>query len=88
MPLKKSKEKLVGKIVHYFDKIEVAVVKLSAPLSVGDSIRVVGGADTDFEQKVQSMEVDHKKISKAKKGQEVGMKIKEKVREGYKVYKV
>jgi len=80
--------KLIGRITHYFDKIEVAVIELTAPLAVGDTIRVVGGEDTDFTQEVESMEVEHEKIKKAKKGDSVGLKIKEKVREGYKVYKV
>lgn len=79
---------LVGRISHYFDHIEVAVIDLKAPLSVGDTIRVVGGEETDFEQAVDSMESEHEKVKKAKKGDSVGLKVKEKVREGYKVYKV
>lgn len=85
---KKVKEKLVGKVVHYFDHIKVAVVKLLSPIAVGDIIRIAGGKETDFEQKIQSMEVDHQKITRAKKGQEVGLTVKEKVHEGYKVYKL
>jgi len=84
---KNEKEKLIGKVVHYFDKIGVAVIKLSDTLKKGDAIRIVGGESTDFEQEVESMEVDHQKIEKAKKGDDVGLKVKEKVREGYKVYK-
>ncbi|MDI6883063.1 MAG: hypothetical protein QMC93_01125 [Patescibacteria group bacterium] len=80
--------KLIGKVVHYFDKIGVAVIKLDEGLKVGDSIRIQGGEATDFTQEVESIEVEHKKIKKAKKGDEVGLKIKEKVREGYKVYKI
>ena len=80
--------KLIGKITHYFGKIGVAVLDLKGPLSVGDTIRIVGGEDTDFNQKVESMEVEHEKVEKAKSGDSVGLKIKEKVREGYKVYKV
>jgi putative protease len=80
--------KLVGEVTHYFSKIEVAVIKLSAPLSIGDTIRIVGGENTDFSQTVESIEVEHEKIKKAKAGDEVGMKVKEKVREGYKVYKI
>jgi len=80
--------KLIGKVAHYFSKIEVAVIELSAGLSVGDTIRIVGGEDTDFTQTVNSMEVEHEKIEKAKKGDGVGLKVKEKVREGYKVYKI
>tara|TARA_Y100000310_G_C20636106_1_gene791234 strand:- start:979 stop:1245 length:267 start_codon:yes stop_codon:yes gene_type:complete len=88
MPEKKTKEKLIGVIDHYFSNIKVGVIKLSAPLAEGDKIHVVGGENTDFTQTVKSMQEEHKKIKKAKKGQSVGMKIKDKVREGYKVYKV
>ena len=87
----KEKEKegeLIGEVVHFFSNISVAVIKLSKPLSAGDEIRIIGGENTDFEQTVDSMEVDHEKIKKAKKGDEVGLKIKDKVREGYKVYKI
>jgi hypothetical protein len=49
---------------------------------------VVGGQETDFEQKVVSMQVDHKEVKIGKKGQEVGMKIAEKVHDGYKVFKI
>ena len=80
--------KLIGNVTHYFGNIGVAVIVLSGKLKEGDTIRIVGGVDTDFEQKVGSMEVEHEKIKSAKKGDEVGMKVKEKVREGYKVYKV
>ncbi|MDD4990325.1 MAG: hypothetical protein PHW31_03380 [Candidatus Pacebacteria bacterium] len=80
-------EKPIGRIVHYFDKIGVAVMSFDASVAVGDTIRIVGGENTDFEQEVGSMEVDHEKVQKAKKGDEVGMKVKEKVHEGYKVYK-
>lgn len=80
--------KLIGQVVHYFDKIGVAVVQLDKGLKGGDEIRLAGGESTDFTQTVESMQVDHKEIKKAKKGDEVGMKVKEKVREGYKVYKL
>lgn len=84
----KKEGKLIGKIVHYFSNIEVAVIKLSAGLSVGDEIKIVGGENTDFTQVVDSMEMDHKKIKKAKSKDEAGIKVKEKVRDGYKVYKI
>jgi len=80
--------KLIGKVTHYFSNIEVAVIELLSSLSAGDNIRIVGGETTDFEQTVDSMEVEHKKVKKAKKGEAIGLKVKEKVREGYKVYKV
>lgn len=79
---------LIGRVIHYFSNIGVAVVKLEKPLSLGDNIRIVGGEETDFNQVIESMEVEHKKIKKAKKGDEIGLKVKDKVREGYKVYKI
>jgi hypothetical protein len=80
--------KLIGKITHYFSDIEVAVINLTSSLKDGDSIRVIGGQETDFEQEVSSMQIDHKEVKSAKKGDSVGMKIDEKVHEGYKVYKI
>ncbi|TET84648.1 MAG: hypothetical protein E3J36_00750 [Candidatus Nealsonbacteria bacterium] len=79
--------KLIGKITHYFGNIEVAVIELSDTLKVGDNIRIVGG-ETDFTQIIESMEVEHKKVEEAKKGDSVGLKVGQKVREGYKVYKL
>ena len=79
--------KLIGKITHYFGNIGVAVIELTDSLKIGETIRVVGG-ETDFEQVVDSMEVDHKKVKKAKKGDGIGLKISQKAREGYKVYKL
>ncbi len=84
----KEEGKLIGKITHYFSNIGVAVIELSGILKEGDSIRVVGGENTDFTQTVDSMEIEHEKAKTAKKGDSVGLKVKEKVREGYKVYKV
>ena len=80
--------KLIGEVVHFFSKIKVGVIRLSDSLAAGDEIRIIGGEETDFKQKVDSMEADHQKIEKAKKGDEVGLKLKKKAREGYKVYKL
>jgi putative protease len=80
--------KLIGKISHYFGNIGVAVIELDDTLKVGDTIRIVGGEDTDFNQTVESMEVEHEKVKEAKAGDSIGLKIDQKVREGYKVYKV
>ncbi|MCP6718413.1 MAG: hypothetical protein KJI70_02645 [Patescibacteria group bacterium] len=79
--------KLIGKVTHYFGQIGVVVIKLTDDLKVGDEIRIVGG-ETDFSQKIESMEVDRKKIDKAKSGDSVGLKVEEKARDGYKVYKL
>ncbi len=77
----------IGKITHYFTNIGVAVMKLDKPLKVGDEIHIKG-ATTDFTQKVDSMQVEHKNIEEAKKGDSVGLKVQDKVREQDIVYKV
>ena len=90
MPQKDSvpeQGKLIGKVTHYFGKIEVAVVDLSGALKVGDNIRIAGG-EIDFTQSVKSMQVEHESVKSAKSGDSVGLKVKEKVRDGYKVYKL
>jgi len=79
--------KLIGKVTHYFGNIGVAVIKLLDNLKEGDTIRIFGQA-IDFDQIVDSMEIEHKKIKQAKKGDSIGIKVKQKVREGYKVYKI
>lgn len=79
--------KLIGKITHFFSHINVAVIELSDVLNVGDSIRIVGG-EIDFTQPVDSMEIEHEKVQTAKPGDSVGLKVEQKVRDGYKVYKV
>lgn len=80
-----AEEKLIGEVTHYFDHLGVAVFKLTAALEVGNQIHLKGHT-TDFEQKVQEMQVDHAKVEKAAKGAEVGAKVDEVVREGDKIY--
>jgi len=77
--------KQIGEVTHYFDKIGVAVIKLSAPLKVGDKI-VLEGHGKEFEQVVDSMQVEHESITAAKKGAEVGMKTLQDVKAGDKVF--
>lgn len=79
--------KLIGKVSHYFSKIGVAVIDLSDSLKVGDMIRIVGG-ETNFTQAVESMQSEHQNIEEAKVGDSIGIKVNQKVREGYKVYKI
>lgn len=79
--------KLIGKISHYFSKIGVAVIDLTDSLKNGDTIRIVGG-ETDFTQTVESMQAEHQNIEEAKAGDSIGLKVAQKVREDYKVYKI
>ena len=81
-----AEEKLIGKVTHYFDNISVAVIKLTkGGIKIGDKVRFKGG-DTDFEQEITSMQAEHTNIEKAKKGDDFGVKVDQKVREGYRVY--
>ncbi len=81
------KEVLVGEIIHYYGHIGVGIVKLEGALRVGDKIHIKGHSD-DFEQVVESMQVEHKPVDSAKKGEVVGVKVVQKVHEGDKVYLV
>jgi translation elongation factor EF-1alpha len=76
----------VGRIAHFFSKISVAVIELKAPLKVGDTI-VVKGPTTDFEQVVDSMQIEHESVARAEAGQSIGLKVRERVRETDLVYK-
>lgn len=79
--------KQVGKVTHYYDKIGVAIVNLSSLLSIGDLIKVVGKGG-DFTQKVSSMQIEHENVEKARKGDVVGIKVEQKVKENDLVYAV
>lgn len=82
---KKIMEKLIGKITHYFNKIGVAIVELEDKIKIGDRIKIKG-KNREFEQTVNSLQVDHKDVQEAKKGETVGMKVDDKVKEGDEVY--
>ncbi|MFC1625641.1 hypothetical protein ACFL1Q_01200 [Patescibacteria group bacterium] len=77
----------VGKVTHYYDKIKVAVAELSGDLSVGDKIKFVRGGEDLFDQEVSSMQVEHKKISSAKKGDILGLGVEKEVKEGAEIFK-
>lgn len=78
-------EKPVGKIVHYYSNLGVGIIELSDSLKVGDQIHIKGKT-TDFEQTVESMQIEHESVQEAKKGDVIGLKVRERVREGDEVY--
>jgi U32 family peptidase len=79
---------LLGKVTHYYDKIGVAVVELSKKgIAVGDTL-MFSGHDQEFKQTLESIQVEHENIKKAKKGLSVGIKVDRKVKENDKVYLV
>lgn len=81
-------DKPLGKVVHYFDKAMVAVVRLdSGGLKVGDEVKFMKGG-SEFSQTIESMQIDHASVESAKKGEEVATKVSQPAKEGTLVYKV
>ncbi len=78
---------VVGRVSHYFTHISVAVIELTAPLRVGDRIRVQG-ATTNFEQPISSMQIEHAVVQEAGAGDSVGLKVRDRVRQGDTVYRL
>jgi len=76
----------IGQVTHFFSKINVAVVELTLPLSVGDRI-LIKGPLTEFDQTVDSMQIDRTEIRKAEGGQSVGLKLVQPAKEKDIVYK-
>ncbi len=76
---------LVGVIIHYFPKVNAAVVKLKKPLKIGDPIQIKGKT-TDFKQMVSSMQIDRRPIESAKARQEIGLEVLREVRSNDLVY--
>ncbi len=81
----KKTEKILGKVDHYFDHIQVAAIKVLAPFKVGELVHFKGHT-TDFIQKIDSMQIEHQSVPAAKKGDDIGIKVKERVREHDVVY--
>jgi len=77
----------VGKIMHYFDRIGVAVIELEGNLSEGDSLSIEKDGNA-FEQKAASMQIDRKPVKSAGKGEAIGMKVLQAARPGAEVYRI
>lgn len=73
--------KTIGSVTHYYGKAGVAILLLEAPLKVGDRIKF-SGHGADFEQTVESMQMEHESISSAAAGQQIGLKVGQPVKEG------
>lgn len=79
--------KEIGKVIHFFGRINVAIIELKDTISIGDKITIIG-PNTNIEQTVDSMEIEHTKVTQATAGQSIGMKVKNTVRDKDTVYKV
>ncbi len=75
------KKEVVGKITRFFPNINVAVVSVQKPMRVGDTISIEGHG-VEFKQKIASMQIEHKSLSEAKPGDDIGMKVDQAVKEG------
>ena len=81
-------EEKIGVVEHFFTNVSVAAIKITdGELKIGETIHVVG-AHTDFKQEIKSMEIDRNSVEKVKTGDEVGIKVKDRVRENDAVYKI
>ena len=80
-------ETCIGKVTHYFGKIGVAVLSLTDPIQIGDKIRIRGN-DTEFDQEVTSLQVDHEAVDTGQVGTEVAMQVSQSVRCGCQIYKL
>jgi len=84
---KRGEPKPIGKITHYYGGLGVAIVKFNKTVKTGIKLHFKG-VTTDFQETANSIQYDHKPIEAAKKGQEVGIKVGDKVREGDQVFEV
>src|SRR5881628_2078820 len=85
MPLERKK---VGEVFHFYGKIGVAAIRLTDDgIAIGDTVQIQGPS-TNLEQTVDTLQIEHAVVSRAEPGQEVGMKVRERVREKDFVYKL
>lgn len=82
-----SQRNEIGEVEKYFDRINVAAIKLTDRLSVGDTVEIDDGDET-LRLKISSMQIDRNDVSEASEGDSIGVKIKHRVSEGSRVYKL
>jgi translation initiation factor IF-2 len=81
-------DNLIGKVIHYYDKIGVAVIVVTGKLlTVGSKVKI-SGHDAEFNQQVVSLQIEHQNVNQVKNGQEAGMKVDQPVKAGDNIYKV
>ena len=77
----------IGQITHYYNRLGVAVLELSDDLKVGDVVHI-SGHTTNFSQRVESMQIEHRQVQSVGPGVEAALKVVERVRQGDTIYKV
>ncbi|MEM0475891.1 MAG: U32 family peptidase C-terminal domain-containing protein [Candidatus Norongarragalinales archaeon] len=86
--MEEPEKKLVGKVTHWFGKISVAVVELQGELCVGDEVSIEGPNTGEVRFRVDSMQIEHKNVERAGKGESIGLKVPERIHEHDYVYKL
>lgn len=79
-------DKKIGKVVHFYDKIGVAIVDLEDKLMIGDRVKFVRDGAELFQQDVLSMQIEHNKIESAKKDDSIGIKTDQPIKTGVEVF--
>lgn len=87
MIMSEVKRTMIGKVAHFYPKINVIVITVEAPLNVGDKI-LIEGKTTHLEQTVDSMQIEHANIQSVEPGQSIGLKVVDKVKEGDNIFKI
>jgi putative protease len=77
----------IGTVTHYFDHINVAVLNLTEKIHVGDQVHFLGHS-TDFKQEVSSLQIEHKAVNEGKPGEDVAMKVAQRVHPNDGVFKL
>lgn len=86
--VEEDEQNLVGKVIHYYDKIMVAVVMLEDGLRVGDMVRLVSGdGEQEFTHVITSMQVEHQPVKEGKRGDEIAIKVDQPVKKNWKIYR-
>ncbi len=80
-------EKEIGSITHYYGHLNVGIIALTDGLKVGDTIHIKGHSD-DFNQAIDSIQIEHASVTEAKAGDTIGVKVSQKVHPNDKVFKV
>ncbi len=80
--------KKIGRVIHYYDKIGVAVLDLTESLKVGDRIKLTRGGEDLFEQTITSLQVNHKSVDVAHPGDDIALKTNNKAKESSEIFKI
>ena len=82
-----SKGERIGDVIHFYGKIDVAVLQLSKNMKIGDMIHFLG-SHTDFQQEVTSMQIEHEPVTEGKTGEEIAIKVIQRARKGDAIFRI